>query len=80
MGILIKQRKIGISVGMNEYQWMCVFMVRAKEKKKKKKRKLQDGENKSTGNKSNWTPLSSSPKMKIKENYCMYQHTKSATF
>ena len=76
---------------MNEYQRMCVFMVRAKEKEKKnkrkrkekekkKKRKRKDGENKSTGNKSNWTPLSSSPKKKIKENYCMYQHTKSATF
>jgi len=82
MGILNKERKIGISVGMNEYQRMCVFMVHAKEKEKKKKRKRKekDGENKSTGNKSNWTPLSSSPKKKIKENYCMYQHTKSATF
>ena len=67
---------------MNEYQWMCVFMVRAKgkRKEKQKKRKRKDGENKSTGNKSNWTPLSSSPKKKIKENYCMYQHTKFATF
>ena len=69
---------------MNEYQRMCVFMVRAKEKEKKNKRekekKRKDGENKSTGNKSNWTPLSSSPKKKRKENYCTYQHTKSATF
>jgi len=32
-----KQRKIGISVGMNEYQRMCVFMVRAKEKEKMEK-------------------------------------------
>ena len=38
MGILIKQRKIGISVGMNEYQWMCVFMVRAKRKRKEKEK------------------------------------------
>ena len=71
MGILIKQRKIGISVGMNEYQRMCVFMVRAKEKEKKNKRekekKRKDGENKSTGNKSNWAPLSSSPKRKERD-------------
>jgi len=52
---------------MNEYQRMCVFMVRAKRKEKKKKRKLKDGENKSTGNKSNWAPLSSSPKRKERE-------------
>ena len=44
MGILIKQRKIGISVGMNEYQRMCVFMVRAKEKEKKNKRKRKEKE------------------------------------
>jgi hypothetical protein len=46
MGFLIKQRKIGISVGMNEYQRMCVFMVRAKEKEKKKKRKRKEKEKK----------------------------------
>ena len=51
-----------------------------KKKKRKRKEKEKDGENKSTGNKSDWTPLSSSPEKKIKENYCMYQHTKSATF
>ena len=44
MEILIKQRKIGIYVGMNEYQRMCVFMVRAKEKQKKNKRKRKEKE------------------------------------
>jgi hypothetical protein len=58
------------------------------KKNKKKSDEIKDGEHKSTGNKSYWMPLSSSPKIKKiiiinkkkERNFSIHQHTKSATF
>jgi hypothetical protein len=67
-------RKVGISIGMREYHWICVFMICANKTIKIKKKREKDGENKSTGNKSIGTPLSSSPKNNKNRNLCTYQH------
>jgi hypothetical protein len=70
-------RKIGIFNGMNEYHWMCVFMICAKqenkkmndeEKKNEKNTKIEGKEKEKMENirvlaiSPEWAPLSSSPK------------------